>query len=321
MYRLRADVVEAQANLEKRRAELAIALETARQQLRIAEGDFGKAGLDLRTAEVRSQIEADILRLAAQETEATFRQKKFEVEQMEKSHQAELRGLEFVVREKELDLKRGEINADRMAIRSPIPGTVVMMTIFRGPGQFSQVTLGDELRPGTYFMQIVDPSTMVLEASFNQSDTQLLRVGQKTEVRLDAYPDKFWPGRLVSVGASTAASGAGMRGPMAGTGNYVRNVPVVVAIEATSREIIPDLSGSADVVLGTDEDVLLVPREAVVHENEQTVVYVAEGERPRRQPVELGAGSDTQVVVLDGVKEGDLLVISPPAQPELAGLR
>jgi multidrug resistance efflux pump len=321
MYNLRAAVVEAESNLEKRRAELAIALETARQALRVAEGESGKAALDLRTAEVRSTIEADLLRLAAQETEAAFHQKQQEVALLEKSNQAELRGLEIVVRQKELDQKRGEINAERMAIRTPIPGTVVMMTTFRGPGQFSQVALGDELRPGTYFMQIVDPSSMVLEASFNQSDTQRLRVGQKAEVHLDAYPGKVWPGRLVSVGASTAASGAGMRGPMSGTGDYVRNVPVAVAIDSNDREIIPDLSGGADVVLGTQKDVLLVPREAVVHENGEAFVYVAGGQQPRRQRVELGAGNDTLSAVSSGVNEGDLLVVLPPAQVQMAASR
>jgi HlyD family secretion protein len=181
--------------------------------------------------------------------------------------------------------------------------------------------LGDELRPGTYFMQIVDPTAMVLEASFNQSDTQKLRVGQKANVSLDAYPGRVWPGRLISVGASTAASGAGMRGPSVGTGDYVRNVPVVVAIEAGDREIIPDLSGSADVVLSEEQDVLLVPREAVVHENGEAAVYVAGAQQPRRQRVELGAGNDTQYVVVSGVEEGDTLVVGPPAQPQLAASR
>jgi multidrug resistance efflux pump len=321
MYRLRADVVEAEANLDKRRAELAILLETARQELRMAEGEFGKAELDLRTAEVRSDIEAELLRLAAQETEATFRQKKQEVALLEKSHMAELRGLQFVVQQRELEQKRGEVNAERMVMRTPIGGTVVMMTTFRGAGQFSQVALGDEVRPGTYFMQIVDPSTMVLEASFNQSDTQRLRVGQKGDVKLDAYPGKVWPGRVVSIGASTAAGGAGMRGPMTGTGDYVRNVPVAVTIDGRDREIIPDLSGGADIVLETEKDVLLAPREAVTQENGETVVYVATGKQPRRQPVVLGEHSDTQFVVRSGLSEGDTLLIKPPAQPQLAAAR
>jgi membrane fusion protein (multidrug efflux system) len=112
-----------------------------------------------------------------------------------------------------------------------------------------------------------------------------------------------------------------MRGPSSGTGDYVRNVPVLVAIDGSDREIIPDLSGSADVVLSEEKDVLLVPREAVVHENGETIVYVAGGKQARRQQVELGPGSDTQVVVLSGVSEGDTLLVAPPAAPQLAASR
>jgi hypothetical protein len=112
-----------------------------------------------------------------------------------------------------------------------------------------------------------------------------------------------------------------MRGPASGTGDYVRNVPVMVAIDGNDREIIPDLSGSADVVLGEEKDVLLVPREAVVHESGETIVYVVGDKQPRRQQVELGPGSDTQVVILSGVSEGDTLVIAPPAEPQFAASR
>jgi multidrug efflux pump subunit AcrA (membrane-fusion protein) len=101
----------------------------------------------------------------------------------------------------------------------------------------------------------------------------------------------------------------------------VRNVPVAVAIDANDREIIPDLSGSADVVLNTEKDVLLIPREAVVHENGEAFVYVADGKQPRRQRVELGAGNDTQSVVSSGLSEGDTLVVSPPAPIEVASSR
>jgi hypothetical protein len=112
-----------------------------------------------------------------------------------------------------------------------------------------------------------------------------------------------------------------MRGPNSGTGDYVRNVPVAVAIDGADREIIPDLSGSADVVLGTEQGALLAPREAVMHENGETVVYIAEGKQPRRQRVELGAASDTQIVLLDGVSEGDTLLVSRPAQNQVAAAR
>jgi hypothetical protein len=58
-----------------------------------------------------------------------------------------------------------------------------------------------------------------------------------------------------------------------------------------------------------------------MHENGETVVYIVEGKQPRRQRVELGAASDTQIVLLDGVSEGDTLLVSKPAQNQVAAAR
>ena len=76
-------VVQAQANIDKLKAELSITFETARQQLRMAKAEWEKAQLDLGTAEVRSQIEAEILALAVKETEATYKQLQEEVKLQE----------------------------------------------------------------------------------------------------------------------------------------------------------------------------------------------------------------------------------------------
>jgi hypothetical protein len=109
-----------------------------------------------------------------------------------------------------------------------------------------------------------------------------------------------------------------MRGAATGTGVYVRNVPVLVAIEGNDREIIADLSGSADIALETETDVLLAPREAVMFEGGEAVVRVADAARGRRQLVELGESNDTHFVVRSGLNEGDTLLVSPPAQTQVA---
>ncbi len=38
------------------------------------------------------------------------------------------------------------------------------------------------------FMQIVDPSSMVINANINQVDSEALRIGMRASVRFDAYP-------------------------------------------------------------------------------------------------------------------------------------
>ena len=310
-------VVQAQANIDKLRAELAIALETARQQLRMAKAEWEKAQLDLRTAEVRSEIEAEILALAVEETEAAYKQLQEEVELLRSSQQAELRALEISKEQQVIKETRARIDSEKMVMRASISGMVVRQTIYRGSGQFSQVQNGDQVRSGSYFLQIVDPSGMVLNGDLNQVDSQAVRVGQRAEIRLDAYPDKVWPGRVTAVGAIAGGGGGGMRGPRGGgRTDFVRNVPVAIAIEAQSKEIIPDLSGSADILLEAHKNVVLAPKDAIHSEGEEQFVYVrAEGSREFiKQRVETGQSNSTHTAILSGVEEGDEIALRPPVQ-------
>ena len=75
-----------------------------------------------------------------------------------------------------------------MLLKAPINGLAVMQTMFRGT-EFAQIQPGDQLYPGMMFMQIVDPSSMIINATVNQVDVDNLRIGQKANVRFDAYPD------------------------------------------------------------------------------------------------------------------------------------
>ena len=108
-----------------------------------------------------------------------------------------------------------------------------------------------------------------------------------------------------------------MRGPRgSGRTNFVRNVPVALAIEAEAKEIIPDLSGSADILLEAHKDVILAPRDAIQSDGEEQFVYVkAENSREFiKQRVETGQSNSTHTAILSGVEEGDEIALRPPVQ-------
>ena len=311
-----AEVVQAQAQIDKNAAELAIAMETTQQQLRSARAEWDKAMLDLRTGEVRSRIEAEILKLNVEETEAAYRQLQKEVKLLETAHAAKRRALEIARDQKKIDETRARINTDKMVLRAGISGMVVMQTIFRGGGQFSQVQEGDEVNSGAFFMQIVDTSSMILNGQLNQVDSQLVRAGRQAEIRLDAYPDKVWPGRVTAVGAIAGAGGGGMRLPRAMTrAEYVRSVPVTFAIDARAPEIIPDLSGSADILLEQHSDVITVPREAVHwDESGEEIVFVRKPGGPdfEARRIETGAQDNVTTVVTAGLDPGEEIALRRP---------
>jgi multidrug efflux pump subunit AcrA (membrane-fusion protein) len=302
-----AQVVQAEANITKRKAELAVVRQATLQTLRVAKAEMEKARLDLKTSEVRSAIDAEKLKLVSEETAARYKQLEAEIPLMDQSHAAEIKALEYRRDREKIDRERAERNAERMIVRAPMDGIVVMQTTFRG-GQPGTVQEGDQVYPGSLFMQVVDPSTMIVNATVNQSGSHDLRLGQRAEIRLDAYPGQSWPGRLYSIGAMAATSSYGFRG--GSRAEYVRQIPVRFQIDGRDPRIIPDLSASATVLLAEEKDVLLVPREALERRNGEAYARVR---RPdggwERRRVEAGLANGTHVVVRAGLMEGDEIAL------------
>ena len=296
-------------------ANLMIDAETKRQEFRTAQSEWGKAKLDLRTAEVRSEIEAQILALTVEEAEATYKELEEELKKLEIVHKAQLHAFEIDREQEEVDLKRVQMNAEHLVLKTPISGIVVMQTTFRN-GTFAQSAEGDEIRPGTCFMQIGDSSSMVVEAKVNQADSQSVRVGQRAEIRLDAYSEKRWPGRVVSMSAMTGGGGGGRF--RSGVGEYVRDITVKVRIEAQDAVIIPDLSASVDILVEEHDKVLLARREALHEQDGEWSVHLRPGAAADfiRKAVQLGPKNEKHDAVIDGLSAGDEIALVRPSEEE-----
>lgn len=103
-----------------------------------------------------------------------------------------------------------------------------------------EVQEGDQVRPGVPFMQVVDPSRMEVRAPVNQQDFLGLQVGQTAEVRLDAYPQLVFPGKLEEMA------------PIGRSGDFsskLRSFFVVFSISGSDLKLMPDLSAAVDVDL------------------------------------------------------------------------
>ncbi len=298
-------VTQLEANVKKLKADLAVAKEAHNQQVRSAKADLDKAELDLKTIEVRSAIESEAFRLNAEEARARYKQMEAEVKLFDESQRAQIRNAELELQQSLIELKRAEANTDRMVLKAPFDGVVVMQTIFRG-GQFGQVQQGDQIWPGMNFMSIVDPSSMVVNASVNQADSGMLRLGLKAAVRLDAYPDLQLPATLIGVGAMTKL--AGWRP------NYFREVPVRLKLDQIDARVLPDLSASASIVLETAQQTTIAPLEAVFHEgnDQRPFVFLRSPAGWVRREVELGLANQFQVAVRSGVQKGDVIAAQRP---------
>ena len=107
------------------------------QDHRKALADADKSKLELRTAEVRSKIQAEILALQAQQDEALATQLTEEVRLSRIANTAEKRVFEIDIEKDERRLARTVQDMDKMRLRTPVSGLVVVETMFQRDG-FSQ---------------------------------------------------------------------------------------------------------------------------------------------------------------------------------------
>jgi len=124
-----------------------------------------------------------------------------------------------------------------MQIHAPIDGIVVLNTIWK-QGTMGEVQEGDQVRPGSAFMQVVDPAIMAVQVPVNQEDLLGLKLGQKARVHLDAYSDLVFEGQLQSID------------PMGKSGDFstkLRSFSATFAIKGHDPRLMPDLSAAVEV--------------------------------------------------------------------------
>jgi multidrug resistance efflux pump len=299
----RASVHQYESNVKKLGADLMVAREAHEQLARVAKADLEKALLDLKTIEVRSEIEAEKFKLAVEEAKVSHQETDAEMKLVDVSQRAELRAAEIDRDQTKIELRRAEANVDRMVTKAPIDGIVVMQTIWRG-GDFGQVQQGDQIYPGMFFMSIVDPSSMVLNATVNQVDSEELRVGMKASVRLDAYPDLVLRGKVIGIGAMTKTGGW--------RANYVREIPIRLKLEETDPRVLPDLSASAEILLEDAQQAVIAPMAGIFRDNGKPSVFVQTPAGWVHREVGLGVVNHVAAVVRSGLQKGDVIALQRP---------
>jgi len=298
-----AQVSQGNLDLQRVKAYQDATMEWMRQRARAARGAFEKAQQEIRALPAKTSIDQELLKLSLSEAQATAEERERQVDLAMESQAAGMRVAELNQEGNVRHLNRHKVDWARLTITTPMAGTVIMRPINRHGEQF-QTQIGDVVTPGQPFMRVVETGSMRMDATMNQAESELVRIGQRARIRFDAYPDIELDGTVVAVG--TIATG-GRR-----VNYFVRRVPVRIAIDGQDPRVLPDLTASADVVLAeSDDDSLIVPRQAVQDEDGKSVVYVRQAGLFTAREVETGLASNTEIAV-KGLQAGDEVALQRP---------
>jgi len=297
-------VLGAEADIRKRKAEQAVDMENLLQMVRVAKANLDKARLERKGGETRTVIDQELLKLAEEEAEAQYQQRLKDIDQKKAVHAAEMKILELTRERHVRHRDRHAVDVEKFNIRASMDGLAVSQPIFRS-GEWATIQQGDQVNPGQVIMKIVTPEKMQVEANINQAESEKFRVGQQARIGIDAFPGLTLPGKIYSINAIAAG---GWR-----QNNYIRNIPVRIRIEGYDERVIPDLSGSVDVILSRQENVTKIPLAALQKDDKGTTfVYVKKGAKWEKRTVELGTANLTHVAVSSGVQAGEEVALERP---------
>jgi len=241
------DIIDKQTEYQKlvdqiagEQAKEAAARSKDETELKTAEDDLRKAELEIQKAEILSRIDAEKNQATLDEAKASYDQLRETFDLKRKAAQAAIRSLEIQRDRTQQTMEHSKANSEQMQIRSPLDGVVVLNTIWK-QGTMGEVQEGDQVRPGVPFMDVVNPATMQVRVQANQQDIPFLQVEQTTRVRLDAYPDLVFAGKVDQVAP------IGMGGDFS---SKLRTFVVIVSIQGNDPKLMPDLSAAVDVDLG-----------------------------------------------------------------------
>ncbi|HUP05062.1 MAG TPA: HlyD family efflux transporter periplasmic adaptor subunit [Bryobacteraceae bacterium] len=297
-------LIQSEANIKNQMASMSSQKESHLQQVRAGRASWQNAILNQQTNEVVSAINAQLFDVAVEQTKAQYDQLVYEDDLLDQQQRARIQAIELSRDQSQLELQRTKANLAKMTMTAPMDGFVVMNSIVRN-NEFGTVREGDQVRSGQPFMFVVDPSSMVLNATVNQVDAERLRLGMKARIRLDAYNDIEVPGTVQGISAMAQASTF--------RAAYVGEIPVRVSLDKMDPRIIPDLTASAEVFVQAEENAVMLPRGAVFQDNASKYVFLRNPEGQwTRQPVETGVMGFTNVAIHSGVKKGDVVALQRP---------
>ena len=221
-------------------------------------------------------------------------------------------------------LEQAQTNLSRTTLASPIDGTVIELS-----REIGERVRGSDFSEDTV-MTVAALNSMEVKIEVGEHEVVHLRNGQRAELAVDALEGQSFEGSVVEI-----AQKATIKNP--GTESEVTTFPVKVALESRPPGVLPGMSSEVRITAETHDNALIVPIQAVTVRPDKSlpdsqppgeagtslatkkrsetlakIVFVVDADnKARARRVRTGIASDTDLEVLDGLKEGERVVEGP----------
>lgn len=176
-------------------------------------------------------------------------------------------------------------------IVAPISGTVSSVSTQEGE------TVAAQFNAPT-FVTLLDLNRLEVQAYVDETDIGRVRTGESAQFTVDTYPDQPFEGRVVAIYPQAQIRD-----------NVVDYVTVIRFSPSRDRIVRPEMTTAVQILIDRRANVLAVPVRAVRRAEGRTFVWVRQGDAVERRWVTTGLKDENWWEIVDGVHEGDAVVL------------
>jgi multidrug resistance efflux pump len=279
--------------------------------LMTAQYNLERSKLDASKAEVVSAIEGAKSRIDVGVSEGDLKVVKTVVGAHKTTQQSDIERLDNRKSKTVRDVDRTKGYLSRMVLRAPQDGVVNLLPNFRAQGSFGSTPPpfkeGDQAWTGAAIAEIPDLSKMRLDLKLDEVDRGRLQLGQRCRVRVDALADRELKAVLDWISPIAAVTYKGM-------GLSEKNFPAQATLKDLDGRLRPGMSATAEIVIESQPDALMIPVRASFTQLGKPAVYVQHGKDFVLRQIEVGKRNDTDMVVLKGLKDGEIVALENPIE-------
>lgn len=248
-------------------------------------------GDDVRAGTLLASLETEEYELQKRKAELNLRQLDEKLERTqalfdEKMASAETyQDIKFQRDNAALEVEIAELNLRNQRILAPISGVITERLINRG----------DFVSVNSPTFTIVDLDSIVAKVFVPERSALQLSVGQPVNLITDSIPDETFRGTIT------------FRSPI--VDSSTGTMEVKITLNEWDQRLVPGMFMRANIITDTRDDVIVVPKKAVIYDGDDRFVFLAAGEEAEKRAVTLGIEDNTRVEVTEGLEVGDQLVV------------
>ena len=202
--------------------------------------------------------------------------------------------LQAQVNQMEVALAQTETNLAYSYIKAPFAGYIAERNLDTGAYVTSATASTSTMSRG--IMSLHDINTVRVLIEVVERDIPLVKIGQKAELRAEAYPDQVFEGTVTRI--------------VQALNRATRTMTVEIDLPNKDRQLKGGMFARVEVMVGTHHQALQIPIDAVSRLEDTQYIYVVREGKAQRVDVEIGARNNNLVEILKGLSGDEEVVVS-----------